>query len=110
MSDSRFVLRNLPGVAELEARLQRIEDHPNPHWAPELDGLAGTVDRLSDRLFGITDDDTDYKWDEDLSEEENNSAFDEWERHFEAYCATADEDEAVVAAGRIIWDAMRSEE
>jgi hypothetical protein len=52
----KYVLRNLPGVAALEARLQRIEAHPNPEWAPEVDGLQDAIDRLARSLFGTTED------------------------------------------------------
>jgi hypothetical protein len=51
-----YVLRDLPGVAELEARLQRIGAHPNPEWAPEVDGRDDHVDRVARQLFGITED------------------------------------------------------
>jgi hypothetical protein len=54
----RFVLRDLPGVAELEARLQCIERHPSKDWAPEADGLGESVDRISRSLFGITETET----------------------------------------------------
>jgi hypothetical protein len=51
-----YVLRELPGVADLEARLQRMEAHPNPLWAPEFDDLWDHVDRVSRCLFGVTED------------------------------------------------------
>ncbi len=51
---AKYVLRDLPGVADLEARLRRIEEHPNPNWAPELDGLSEEIDRVAKRLFGLT--------------------------------------------------------
>jgi hypothetical protein len=105
MSSTRFVLRELPGVAELEARLQRIEDHPNPEWAPEADGLEKAVDALSKRLFGITYDDTLYEDDEELSDEENLRAFDAWRLHFQ-FLYLDDEDERVEKAVDLIWDAM----
>jgi hypothetical protein len=62
---AKYVLRDLPGVAELEARLQRIEEHPNPEWAPEIDGLQDHVDRVSSRLFGITEEDIGLSFDLD---------------------------------------------
>lgn len=50
---AKYVLRDLPGVAELEERLARIAAHPNPQWAPDADGLLDEVDRVSRRQFGL---------------------------------------------------------
>lgn len=49
----RYVLRDLHGVAELEARLARIAAHPNPHHAPDNDGLDADLDRVCFRNFGL---------------------------------------------------------
>lgn len=53
MSTVKYVLRDLPGVAELEARLGRIAAHPSPLWAPDFDGLEDEVDRVILRNFGF---------------------------------------------------------
>jgi hypothetical protein len=50
---AKYVLRNLPGVADLEARVARIEAHANPEWAPDIDGLWDHVDEVSGRLFSL---------------------------------------------------------
>ena len=55
MNQAQYILRELPGVRELEAMIQRIESHPNPEWSPEVDQLQPLCDRLSMRLFGITE-------------------------------------------------------
>lgn len=57
MNEPRYVLRDLPGIAALEQRLTKMEEHPNPQWAPERDGLEAHVAQLSEALFGLTDDD-----------------------------------------------------
>jgi hypothetical protein len=51
---AKYVLRELPGVAEMEARLARIEAHPSPLWAPEADNLGDDVDALVLNLFGLS--------------------------------------------------------
>jgi hypothetical protein len=67
----RFILRDLPGIAALEERLVRIEAHPNPEWAPEIDGLWDHVARVSRSLFGI---DTE-EFDVDEADDEEFVAF-----------------------------------
>lgn len=57
MTKQIWILRDLPGVAELEARYARIYAHPNPQWAPERDGLDEAVDDLGWQLFGFREDD-----------------------------------------------------
>lgn len=52
---AKYVLRDLRGVAALEERLQKIESHPNPEWAPEIDELDDHVERVSLDLFGISE-------------------------------------------------------
>jgi hypothetical protein len=103
MTDSLFVLRGLPGVAELEARLERIEAHPSPLWAPEADGLGDAVDLLSMRLFGISNADTDYQPDANLSAEAVCRAWDSWEQNFALIDAWTD---AEVEAAGIVWRAL----
>jgi hypothetical protein len=105
--DSPIVLRDLLGVAELEARLARIAAHPNPEWAPETDGLKPHADRVSTALFGLTEDETffdrsiydfDDEWEYD--EHEVQRFHTEWERHFEFLYVNDPEAEALV------WEAM----
>jgi len=56
---AKYVLRDLPGVAELEDLLRRIAAEKNPAWTPLRDGLQDKIDRLSRSLFGITQEETD---------------------------------------------------
>lgn len=58
MAEPKYLLRDLPGVAELEDLLRRIEAEKNPEWTPLRDGLDDKVDRLSRNLFGVTAEDT----------------------------------------------------
>lgn len=107
MAETRFRLRDLPGVAELEARLAKIDAHPNPEWAPENDNLLDDTQRLCERLFGITLLDTwfdydalrfDEKWEYDEDEIERQAA--EWEQNFNFLDAENDADR------ELIWSAM----
>lgn len=50
-------LRDLPGVAELEAALHV----PGRQLLKEYDDLEGRIGRLSRRLFGIVEEDTHYR-------------------------------------------------
>jgi hypothetical protein len=61
MAETRFVLRELAGIAGIEARLARIAAHPNPAWAPERDGLQTAIDDVSRALFGITEEETRFE-------------------------------------------------
>lgn len=104
---AQFVLRELAGVAELEARLHRIEAHPNPEWALERENLDEDTQRLSDRLFGITfletyfdrtpmEEDPEWEYDEDDYEAAERS----WDMHFKFLDSEDD------AARSLIWDAI----
>lgn len=97
---AKYVLRDLPGVAEIEARCKRIAAHPNPEWAPEKDGYASAVDAVSRRLFGLTEAETSYETDEALTAEEDQVAFDRWEENFEFVYSDDD------AAAALLWDAL----
>ncbi|HEX4712716.1 hypothetical protein [Phenylobacterium sp.] len=55
---TKYALRDLPGIAELEDLLRRIAAERNPEWTPLADGLDDKVDRLSRSLFGVSGDDT----------------------------------------------------
>lgn len=82
---AKRVLRDLPGVAELEARLTRIANHKSPLWTPDGDYLHEDVDRLSRELFGLTESDTYFDEDVEaagLSEDLVEEAWDRWEAHF----------------------------
>lgn len=81
MKDDRaqFVLRELPGVAELEALLEKIEEHPNPEWSPDRDHLPKMVDRISLALFGIARRDTEFR------EQEDGEDADQYERGWGAW-------------------------
>lgn len=54
MTAAKYTLRLLRGIAEIEARLVKAYDHPNPLWAKEMEGLDDVVEQASMRLFGIT--------------------------------------------------------
>ena len=47
MTTIRYVLRDLPGMSEIDALVQTIKAHPNPLWAPEIDQLPVALDRVS---------------------------------------------------------------
>lgn len=81
MTTIRYVLRDLPGVSEVEELLKKIEAHPNPAWAPENDNLPKISDRVSQRLFGITQDET-WLDDADISEDDWGDAWEAWESNF----------------------------
>jgi hypothetical protein len=81
MAPKRFVLRSLPGVMDVENLIHTIQAHPNPHWAPENDQLPDVVDRVSMRLFGINQQDTEFKGDE-LSGGDWYAAYEVWEQNF----------------------------
>ncbi len=57
---ARFILRDLPGVADIE----RSFANPNRHWAKENDDLGQRIDMVSVALFGITDADTEFEFTE----------------------------------------------
>ncbi len=97
MSDV-IALRDLPGIADIERRMNL----PNAQWAPENDNLKEDIDKVSRRLFGIAESDTDYLWRADLSSDENSKAFDAWELNFRlAYVVFEDAEPVWRALG---WD------
>lgn len=57
MMSARYVLRDLPGVADLERLLTGCDQHPNPLWAPANERASRLADQIALDLFGITDDD-----------------------------------------------------
>lgn len=56
----RYVLRDLPGVAALEAMLERIQAHPNPLWAPENDQVVEKAEAVARQLFGVSHQEVDF--------------------------------------------------
>lgn len=108
MTQIRYVLRNLPGIDEVEALLRKIEAHPNPAWAPENDQLPKVVERVSLQLFGITADDTELDF-EHLPDDEWQSAMDQWDEHFqfaECYFEGLGDDNEQDAVELGIWDSL----
>jgi hypothetical protein len=102
----KYVLRDLPGVAEFEAMVARVEALPNSSWAPEGDELQAAADRLSRTLFGISEGDTQFSHDDDMSDEEYAeyvAGHGRWEANFAFLSAETDEE---MAAARLIWEAM----
>lgn len=100
------VLRDLPGVAELEARLRSVAADPNPLKAPEAKDLERDVDNLSKRLFGITEADTDFDPEAgDYSRmpiDQVHAAWDVWNAQFDEIGGTPEEIIASFAA--LGWD------
>lgn len=76
-------LKDLPGVAEIEAIISK----PGYHLDKEADGIEDRIDALSRRLFGITEEETSY-WDANNYPEGTKVTRalileqDEWEKHF----------------------------
>ena len=103
MSASLVILRDLPRVAEFEARCNRIAESPSGAWCSENDGIDQDADRLSMRLFGISYEDTQYLHDHELSVRENERAWSEWERHFGVLETYNDED---AANAELVWNAL----
>jgi hypothetical protein len=99
----RYILRDLPGVAELEHRLRQIDADPSGAWSKLRDGLDRDVDLLSRRHFGITQAETQYQFAYSLPYEENATAQARWEEHFYCLDGWRDEDEAAML---LILDAM----
>ena len=100
---SNYVLRDLPGIAEFEALVARVEGLPNPSWAPEGDDLQPAADRLSRALFGITEDDTAYAYEDGASDDEYSVSYNRWEENFSFLWADTDDEKA---AATFIWEAM----
>ena len=108
MTQIRYVLRNLPGIDEVEALLRKIEAHPNPAWAPENDQLPKVVERVSLQLFGITSADTELDY-EHLPSGEWESENDRWEQNFhfaEYYFEVPGDDSEQDAVERGIWESL----
>ncbi len=112
MTTIRYVLRDLPGMSEIDALVQTIKAHPNPLWAPEIDQLPVALDRVSRRLFGITKSETDFDDDDaydDLPADEWNEKSAAWDEHFD-FAEYYDEDlgsEAEQEAAELaIWESM----
>lgn len=79
----KFVLRSLPGVAELEAILDRCELHPNPKWAPARDEADALAAKLSRQHFGMTEAETRYQKNHLLRAHENEHNESVWEFDFD---------------------------
>jgi hypothetical protein len=76
---ARYVLRDLSGIAEIEALLLAAEGHPNPLWAPDRERAMSLIEPTSRRLFGITENETLYVDDPALDEDENDERSDLWD-------------------------------
>lgn len=105
MTEALKLVRDLPGVAELEARLHAHYADKNSAWSPERDALAADSADLSRRLFGLADDDTEFDdaWVEEggrFAGEDWATAYDRWEEHF-ALLRLGNE-----AGARIVFEAM----
>lgn len=48
-----YTLRNMPGVADVEARRRRIFSGPDAGWHPEYPGLDEHTSAVAKNLFGI---------------------------------------------------------
>lgn len=108
MIQIRYVLRNLPGIGDVESLLKKIQAHPNPAWAPENDQLPGLLNRISLRLFGITADDTEFDY-TGLPPEEWHEAIDAWEENFlfaEYYFDDLGDDAEQDATALAIWETL----
>jgi hypothetical protein len=105
MSDpARYVLRDLPGVADLEARLKRIEVDPSGAWSKLRDGLQRDVDTLSRRLFDLTDAETGHKADYSLSDADGRKSYDRWEQNFK--CLYGGDDVLIFVLDAMGWDVV----
>lgn len=100
---SRWVLRDLPGVAELERRLEDISKHRYPTWAPGVDNLQDDVARLTRKLFDLDQFDT-YSPADEITEETTDEEYDRlyarWEENFKLL--DSDDGDAML----IVFDAM----
>ncbi len=77
MTDApKYILRDLPGVADFAALLNKVDEHPNPNWAPEFDLIMPTALRLQRDLFGLTDGET-------RGYGLRGEAVDRWDAHFD---------------------------
>lgn len=55
MISAGYVLRDLPGVADLERLVTTPEDHPNPQWDPITEQALRLSDEIALDVFGVTD-------------------------------------------------------
>lgn len=113
MSQIKYILRDLPGISAIEARMKRINEHPNPNWAPENDGLQEEIDRISTQLFGITQRETLELTYEDLGLTEDDPPHEDVElalgrfsQHFQFLDGQASEDDALESAAQLVWGAL----
>lgn len=65
------ILRNLPGVAEIEALLVKAKAHPSFKWSDYWIEAQKQASQVGKRLFGLSAEDT--EWTEDDLEEEGLS-------------------------------------
>lgn len=90
MTDRRFILRELPGIAEMEDHLKRAAADPSGSWSKLRDGLDQKADALSVRLFGLTVADTNYPEDTGEDEAHWDRSFHRWEDNFACLNPTDD--------------------
>lgn len=80
MADKTYVLRDLPGIAEIEPVAKAWHLDKNREWSKHFDDFNERLDVISKRLFGITEDDAYYSEplpDEDMASWRERQ--DEWE-------------------------------
>lgn len=97
----RYVLRSLPGVEPLEAKLRSRDENweAGASWRPEFDDLGAEIDGLSAELFGITEDQTRFEWDHLQPIEGYEAAHRAWELNFELLHHDYDQ-------ARPVWEAL----
>lgn len=101
MTAKTYVLRDLPGVRELEAEAKRFWADKNREWSKEFDGIEERQDLLCRRLFGVTAEEVD-----EIYAEPDEPRHRYWERvaehrkHFEFWF----EDGAVEVFASMGWD------
>lgn len=74
-----WVLRDLPGVEDVEKIMLTCLDHPNPKWAPARDEAEALAKKVAFQLFGIKPED--LEWSERLRDLGFNDER-EWRRAF----------------------------
>lgn len=75
---AKYVLRDFPGIQDIERRVSL----PNAAWAPENDTLQRDKNQLSKLLFGITEEETRFEWQNDMSVVEYERRWSVWELNF----------------------------
>lgn len=98
---ARYVLRDLPGITAIEAKLRTRDEQweSGAAWRPEYDSLDADIEATSIALFGVTEDQTRFEWDYARPFEEYEAASRSWEMNFELiYC---DYDQS-----KPVWDAL----